>query len=316
MPKHLASSKLTTAGTLTTLALLPALASCDADTEAANGENPVVLTTFTVLADMAENVGGERIDVRSITPAGAEVHEYDPTPGDLRNAAEADLILENGLGLEEWFGQFIDQSDAPSATLTEGIETRPITRVPGHPDDAGDSAQMPTDPHAWMSPYLALTYVDNIEEALSELSPEDADYFAEHAENYREEIMALAEEAEQRAEELDGDIYVVTCEGAFGYLAEDLGFEEHYLWPLNADDEGTPQQVEAQIRFVEEHSVPTVFCESTVNDGAQQQVAEATDAELGEPLYVDSLSDPEGPVPSYLELLAYDIDLILDGAAQ
>ncbi len=125
---------------------------------------------------------------------------------------------------------------------------------------------------------------------------------------------ALISETEERVQEAGGEIHVVSCEGAFGYLAEDFGFEEHYLWPLNADGEGTPQQVEAQIDYVRQHEVPTIFCESTVNPGAQEQVAEATDSELGEPLYVDSLSEEDGPVPSYLELLEYDIDLILGGA--
>lgn len=253
------------------------------------------------------------MEVRSITPAGAEVHEYDPTPQDVRVAAEADLILENGLHLEEWFGQFIDQSQAPSVTLSEGVETRPVTRVPGHPDEQSEE-DMPVDPHAWMSPQKALIYVENIEEALSELAPEHADDFAANAQDYSEELEELIAETEQRVEDLDGEIHVVSCEGAFGYLADEFGLQEHYLWPLNADGEGTPQQVEAQIDYVQEHEVPTVFCESTVNSGPQEQVAEAAGAELGEPLYVDSLSEDDGPVPTYLELLEYDIDLILEAA--
>lgn len=287
------------------------LTACAVDDGASRSDDdpPVVLTTFTVLQDMVAEVGGEHVEVRSITPRGAEVHEYDPTPGDLRDAAEADLIMENGLGLEEWYGQFIDQTDADSATLTEGIETRPVTRVPGHPDDAED---MPMDPHAWTSPTAALTYVDNIEDALSELAPEHAEDFGENASRYRAQIGEVDEAAVQRVADHDGQIHLVTCEGAFGYFADDVGIEEHYLWPLNADGEGTPQQVEAQISYVEDHEVPVVFCETTVNDSAQQQVASATDAELGDPLYVDSLSEADGPVPTYLELLEHNVDLLLD----
>lgn len=299
--------------------IAPAVAASLVLTACAPGEGeegegkPLVMTTFTVLEDMTAAVAGDHVEVRSITPAGAEVHEYDPTPQDVRVAAEADLILENGLHLEEWFGQFIDQSQAPSVTLSEGVETRPVTRVPGHPDEQSEE-DMPVDPHAWMSPQQALIYVENIEDALSELAPEHSSDFAANAQDYSEELEELIAETEQRVEDLDGEIHVVSCEGAFGYLADEFGLQEHYLWPLNADGEGTPQQVEAQIDYVQEHEVPTVFCESTVNSGPQEQVAEAAGAELGEPLYVDSLSEDDGPVPTYLELLEYDIDLILEAA--
>lgn len=282
--------------------------------ESGGRERPLVLTTFTVLEDMTAAVAGDHVEVRSITPPGAEIHEYDPTPQDVRSAAEADLVLENGLNLEAWFQQFIDQSEAPSVTVTDGLESRPITRIPGHPDEAGSQEDMPVDPHAWMSPQRALSYIDTIEDALAELAPEHAGDFVSNAEEYKGQLEELIAETEERIEEADGQIHVVSCEGAFGYLADEFGFEEHYLWPLNADGEGTPQQVEAQIDYVREHEVPTIFCESTVNPGPQEQVAEATGAELGDPLYVDSLSEEDGPVPTYLELLQYDIDLILDGA--
>ncbi|GAA1171155.1 metal ABC transporter solute-binding protein, Zn/Mn family [Nesterenkonia xinjiangensis] len=271
---------------------------------------PVVLTTFTVLQDIAAEVGGDRVDVRSITPLGAEIHEYDPTPGDVRDAAEADLVLANGLGLEAWLEQFLDQSEASTVVVTDDIDPLPVTRLPGHPDD---STEMPINPHAWMSPQQGVKYVDGVEEALTDLSPQDAEVFAENADALREELEDLDAEARDRAEQLD-DVHLVTCEGAFSYLAEDLDFGEHYLWPVNADDEGSPQQIEAQIRYVQDHDVPTVFCESTVNEAAQQQVAQDSGAELGEPLYVDSLSAEDGPVPSYLDLLRHDLELILDGA--
>ncbi|WP_150463089.1 metal ABC transporter solute-binding protein, Zn/Mn family [Nesterenkonia ebinurensis] len=271
---------------------------------------PLVVTTFSVLADITEEIGGDRIEVRSITPIAAEVHEYDPTPSDVQAATDADLIIENGYWLEAWFGQFIAHSDAPVAIASQSIDARPITRLPGHPDDPGEDEDLPIDPHGWISPTQSLTYVDNIEAALAELSPEDADYFAEQAEDYRAELETLLTDAQQRAAALE-DPVLVTCEGAFGYLAEDLGLTEHYLWPLNAENEGTPQQVEAQIQFVQENNVETVFCESTVNDAAQAQVAETTGAERAGPLYVDSLTEPDGPAGTHLDLLEYTINTIL-----
>ncbi|WP_010524835.1 metal ABC transporter solute-binding protein, Zn/Mn family [Nesterenkonia sp. F] len=281
----------------------------------AHDDRPVVLTTFTVLADIVSQIGGDRVEVRSITPVGTEIHEYDPTPGDIRAATEADLVITNGLGLEAWFDQFIDHAEAPSTIASADVDPLPVTRLAGHPAAAED---LPTNPHAWLSPERGRTYVDVVEQALAELSPADSEVFAAHADSYRERLTEIAEDARTRlaaVEESTGSpAQVVTCEGAFSYLAEDLGLEEHYLWPINSDTEGTPQQVEAQIEHVRAHEVPTVFCETTVNDDAQRQVAEASGATLGKPLHVDSLSAPDGPVPSYLELLRHDLDLIISGA--
>ncbi|MDO5492294.1 MAG: zinc ABC transporter substrate-binding protein [Nesterenkonia sp.] len=275
------------------------------------GDPPLVLTTFSVLEDMTSEVAGDRIDVRTIAPRGAEIHEYDPKPSDLRTAAEADLILSNGLGLEAWYDRFLDQVEAENVTVSRDVDPIPVTRLPGHPETAED---LPANPHAWMSPSLAQEYVSTIERALTDLSPEDADHFSSRAEDYRGQLRQIHDEARTRLDALDGPAHLVTCEGAFSYLAEDLGLEEHYLWPVNAGTEGTPQQVEAQIEYVRSHDVPTIFCESTVNDAAQRQVAEAAEVEMGDPLHVDSLTEEDGPAPTFLDMLRYDIHRIISGA--
>lgn len=290
-----------------TLALM---ACAEAAEPSSDSSAPLVLTTFTVLEDMVAAVGGERVEVRSITPLGAEVHEYDPTPADIRGAAEADLVIENGLGLEDWLQQFIQHADAPSVAVTDGVQSLPVTRLPGHPDDPGADHEAPVNPHAWMSPVTGQAYVDNIEAALSEHFPSDAEYFAQNAEEYRSELQELHHRTQERFEAVDSEPHLVTCEGAFSYLTAEYGLGEHYLWPLNAENEGTAAQTEAQISYVESHDVPVIFCESTVNDSAQQQVAAGTGAELGPALYVDSLSEG-GEVPSYLDLLEYDIEQIV-----
>src|SRR5690625_1654313 len=261
---------------------------------------------------MVAEVGGEHVEVRSITPAGAEVHGYDPTPSAVRSAAEADLVIANGLGLEAWLEQFLQHADAPTVTATDGVDTLAVTRLRDHPDDAGSTADMPVNPHAWMSPVHAEVYIDNIEAALAEQFPDDAEHFAQNADHYRQQLQSLHRTTAERFANLDADVRLVTCEGAFSYLAQEYGIDEHYLWSLNAANEGTAAQTEAQINYVQAHSVPKVFCESTVNDSAQQQVAAETGAELGDPLYVDSLTD-DGEAPTYLDLLEYDIDQILSG---
>nr|WP_234003953.1 metal ABC transporter substrate-binding protein [Nocardiopsis sp. SBT366] len=287
-----------------TLALALSACSTSAGTDR-DDDRLVVLTTFTVIADMAENVAADRVEVASLTRPGAEIHGYEPTPDDLVRGQDADLILENGLGLEAWFQQFTERVDAPTAVLSEGIETIPVSSggYEGEPN-----------PHAWMSPDNALVYVDNIRDALTDLDPEGEAVYAEAAEGYKEEIAEVGTYLEtELAEVPESSRALVTCEGAFSYLARDAGLAEQYLWPVNAEREGTPQQIAAVSEFVRDNDVPTVFCESTVNDSAQRSVIRETGAAMGQTLYVDSLSESDGPVPTYLDLLRHDAEAIVAG---
>ncbi|MBB4931930.1 manganese transport system substrate-binding protein [Lipingzhangella halophila] len=288
------------------LTVLAAPACTTAPSSAA--EEDTVLTTFTVLADMARNVAGDKIEVVSLTRTGAEIHSYEPTPEDLARGQDARLILANGLGLEGWFTQFTDQIDAPTATLSDGVETIPIS--------AG-TYEGQANPHAWMSPEHAHTYVDNIRDALSGLDPDNAAAFEANAEAYKTEISEVGEYLSTELDTLpEAQQALVTCEGAFSYLARDAGLREHYLWPVNADSQATPRQIASTVQFVEDNDVPAVFCESTVNDGAQRQVASESGARLGGELYVDSLSEAEGPVPTYLDLLRHDAETIVAGLTE
>lgn len=288
---------------LLALTCIATVTSCSS--AASEDRRPLVLTTFTVIADMARNVGGEHVRIESITKPGAEVHGYEPTPGDLRTAAGADLVLDNGLGLERWFGRFIADLDARHAVLSEGIDPIPIGE---------DAADGPYNPHAWMSPTAAGIYVDNIVAALSSTVPEHADDFAANAAAYKAELEQIRTELVSALEGLPQNRRsLVTCEGAFSYLARDAGLQEAYLWPVNSEREGTPQQIARTVDFVRRNEVPAVFCESTVSDKAQRQVAADTGARFGGILYVDSLSEPDGPVPTYLDLLRHDVSTIVSG---
>ncbi|MGK2877366.1 MAG: metal ABC transporter substrate-binding protein [Solirubrobacterales bacterium] len=267
---------------------------------------PQVLTTFTVVADMVRKVGGDRVEVNSITKPGAEIHGYEPTPGDLRRAASADLVIQNGMNLEKWFEQFIDDARAPSVSLTDGVKPIPIA---GQSEYAGKP-----NPHAWMSVSNALIYVDNIQKALTDLDPAGAEYFAANAKHYKAQLEQIGVDAQRAVKPLPANRRaLVSCEGAFSYLARDYGLTEQYLWPVNAEAEGTPQQIAKSVDFVKDREVASVFCESTVSNKAQLQVAQESGAEFGGVLYVDSLSKLGGPVPTYLDLLKRDTETIVKG---
>ena len=265
-----------------------------------------VVTTFTVLADMAANVAGDAADVVSITKPGAEIHGYEPTPQDIVRASDADLILWNGMNLELWFEQFLtNMEDVPSATLTDGIDPISIS---------GGSYEGKPNPHAWMGLDNALIYIDNIVAAFSEQDPDNAELYVANAESYKEELRSTIEPLRAAIAEIpEENRWLVTCEGAFSYLARDFGMKELYLWPMNADQMGTPQQVRSVIDGVNDNNIPVVFCESTVNTAPAEQVARETGVAYGGVLYVDSLSEPDGPVPTYLDLLSVTSRTVADG---
>lgn len=268
-----------------------------------------VVTTFTVIADMAQNVAGDAAIVESITKPGAEIHNYQATPGDLLKAQDAQLVLWNGLNLELWFEPFFARlHDVPGVVVSEGVEPIGIA--------AGPYAGKP-NPHAWMSPGAAQVYVDNIRDALAEHDPANAETYRANAEAYKVRIEAAIEPIRRTLEALPEERrWLVTSEGAFSYLARDFGLRELYLWPINADQQGTPQQVRRVIDAVREHRIPAVFSESTISDAPARQVARETGAHYGGVLYVDSLTEADGPVPTYLDLLRVTSETIAKGLSQ
>ena len=298
------------AAVLGAAAAITALAACGTQAPAApDDDRPFVLTTFTVIADIAGEVAGDHLRVESITKVGAEIHGYEPTPRDLAAASDADLILDNGLGLEAWFAQFVETVDAPHVVVSEGVEVIDITED----DAAGGADERQANPHAWMSPLAVIEYVDVMVAAFSELDPAHAADFEANAAAYQQELLAVHDELVTALQTIpSSQRALVTCEGAFSYLARDAGLTERFLWAVNAEQQATPQRIAATIEFVREHDVAAVFCESTVSDAAMQQVVEATDARFGGILYVDSLSEPDGPVPTYLDLIRHDTAVIVD----
>ncbi|WP_223881707.1 metal ABC transporter substrate-binding protein [Affinibrenneria salicis] len=268
-----------------------------------------VITTFTVIQDIARNVAGDAAVVESITKPGAEIHDYQPTPGDIVKTQSAQLVLWNGLNLERWFSRFFDNIRAtPSVIVSEGVEPLPIREGPynGNPN-----------PHAWMSPANALIYTENIRKALVKYDPKNAETYNRNAQAYAQKIKALDAPLRARLANIPpAQRWLVTSEGAFSYLARDYDLKEVYLWPINAEEQGTPQQVRHVIDSVRKNNIPVVFSESTVSDKSAKQISKETGAKYGGVLYVDSLSRPDGPVPTYIDLLNVTVGTIASGFGQ
>ncbi len=265
-----------------------------------------VATSFTIIMDIARNVAGEAAEVVSVTKPGAEIHDYQPTPRDVARAQDAGLILWNGMNLERWFERFLGNVEGvANAVVSEGVEPIPISE---------GNYQGKPNPHAWMSPTNGLLYVENIRKALAAADPANAALYEKNAKAYSEQIKALDEPLRREIAKIPENIrWLVTSEGAFSYLARDYAMKEAYLWPINADAQGTPQQVRKVIDLVRANKIPVVFSESTVSPDPAQQVAQETGARYGGVLYVDSLSEEDGPVPTYLKLLEVTVGTIVKG---
>ncbi|MEI6328303.1 MAG: metal ABC transporter substrate-binding protein [Pseudanabaena sp. ELA645] len=270
-----------------------------------NGKK-VILTTFTVLADMAQNVAGDKAIVESITKLGAEIHGYQVTPSDLERGQDADLILENGLNLERWADRFYNSlPKVPHVTLSEGFAPVNITE---------ETYQGKPNPHAWMSPQNALIYVENIRKSLVKLDPVNAAAYDANAKAYSLKIRAVDEKLKQAIAAIPPEKrFIVSCEGAFSYIARDYGLKEVYIWPVNAEQQATPKQIQKVIETVRANKIPSVFCESTVSNKPQLQVAKETGAKFAGVFYVDSLSPPDGVAPTYLRLLEYNVNTLIKG---
>jgi manganese/iron transport system substrate-binding protein len=265
-----------------------------------------VVTTFTVIQDIAQNVAGSAAVVESITKPGAEIHDYQPTPLDVVRAQAADLVLWNGFNLERWFEKFFENvRNVPSVVVSDGVKPVGISEGPysGKPN-----------PHAWMSSSNALIYIENIRKALVQHNPANTETYNKNAAAYAAQIKAIDDPLRKRLAAIpEAQRWLVSSEGAFSYLTRDYNLKEAYLWPINADEQGTPQQVRRVIDLVRKNKIPVVFSESTISDRAAKQVARETGAKYGGVLYVDSLSAANGPVPTYLDLLKVTVETIAKG---
>ena len=265
----------------------------------------VILASFTVLADIIENVAKDEFVVKSITKPGVEVHGYQPTPSDLIKASKAFVFIDNGFGFELWAEKFVSNLQINRVTISNRLEPIFISE---------DFYKGKPNPHAWISPKRGMIYVDVIVDYLSELKPSEAESFKNNGQIYKNKIAKIDEDFSLFINNLEkNNRYLVTCEGAFSYLTNDYGLKEAYLWPVNAESQITPKRMARTISLVKNKNIPSVFCESTVSNESQMVVARATGAKFGGDLFVDSISQDNKSANTYLKMLQHNLTLIKKG---
>ena len=265
-----------------------------------------IVTTFTIIKDIAKNITGDKAIVESITKPGVEIHNYQPTPKDIVRVKDANVILWNGLNLEQWFSRFYSHiENIRTVRVSKGII--PISIFDG------EYTGKP-NPHAWMSIKNAIIYANNILTILVEMDPKNSEFYSNNFRIYSDKLNKIRKDIRKKLEFIDRDKrFLVTSEGAFSYLAKDLNMQEIYIWPINSDRQGTPQQIRKVIDRVVKENILVIFSESTVSDKPAKQVASETNAIYGGVLYVDSLSKSNGIVPTYIDLIKITTKTIENG---
>lgn len=279
-------------------------------------EDPLsVVATFSILGDFAEQVGGDRVEVRTLVGPDGDAHVYEPRPSDAIALARADVIVVNGLLFEGFLARLVEASgtQAQIVEVTQGID---ILEDPegGHYHFIGDEAIFhaePNDPHAWQSVANARVYVENIAEAFCEADAEGCPTYAENAAAYIEELAALEDEITATIDAIPEDRrVVVVAHNAFRYFERDYGIS--FLSPqgVSTESEASAADVAGLIREIRARGAGAVFAENIADSRLVEQIAAEAGLELGGTLYSDALSGPEGPAPTYLEMMRHNLSTL------
>lgn len=267
------------------------------------------VATFSILADLVRQVGGERAAVTSLVGPDADAHGYSPAPGDARRVAEAGLVVVNGLGFEGWIERLIKASGtkAPVVVASKGVRT--IAGRHDHDSDHGHDHGDHADPHAWQSVANVKLYVANIRDGLSAADPANAALYATNAAAYTEKLDALDAEIRTTLQAIpEARRRIITTHDSFGYFSDAYGMR--FLAPqgISTDSEAGPKDVARIIRQIRRDKVPAVFVENIADPRLMQQIARESGAKVGGRIYSDALSDPGGPAPGYLEMMRSNLN--------
>ncbi|MDN6161739.1 MAG: zinc ABC transporter substrate-binding protein [Atopostipes sp.] len=311
--------------TLSMMALL--LTACGTDTEEEAGPDGKlkVVTSFTILSDIAEQIGGEDVDIHNLVPTGTDPHEYEPLPKDMKAATDADILLYNGLNLEGgkngWFFKMVDAVDQDEDViynLSEGVEPMSVTdeldadQMEAQEIDEEDHGEI--NPHAFISPHVGIILTENMRDAFMEQDPDNADDYEERASEYLERLNGMDEEYHEKIQDIPEDRRVlVTSERAYQYMTEEYGLKEGFIWALDTEDTGTPEQIKSLVHFIEKYDVPVLFIESNVDARPMETVSEQTGVPFSsKEIYSDEIGEPGDEVDTYMKFLKYNINLVHD----
>lgn len=291
------------------------LAACGKnETQERNDNQPLkVVTSFTIIQDLAREIGGNNVEIHNLVPTGTDPHEYEPLPEDIKKATDADILFYNGLNLEGgkkgWFFKMIDsvgQKEENVYSLTERVEPMYLHSADGKEEEI--------NPHAFIDPAVGIKMAEDMRDALMEKDPGRKEDYKERADKYISRLEEIDKEYEKKINEIPEEKRIlVTSERAFQYMASHYGLKEGYIWALDTEENGSPQQIKALVNFIKEHDVPVLFIESNVDPRPMETVSKETGVPFSKkPIYSDEIGKPGDEVDTYVKYLNYNIKLIHD----
>lgn len=297
--------------------LLVLLAACGQNKKSDNNadiQSPLkVVTTFTIIEDIAKEIGGTDVEVHNLVPTGAAPHEYEPLPIDMKKTSDADVLLYNGLNLEGgksgWFFRMVNsvgQKEENVYSLTKGVQPMYLSDREGRKEEI--------NPHSFISPVVGIIMAQNICDVFIERDPARRENYEKRTASYLEKLRAIDREYRDKIAEIAEERRIlVTSEHAFQYMTKEYGLKEAYIWSIDTEETGSPEQIKALIGFIKQHNVPMLFIESNVDKRPMQMVSSETNVPISKKhIYSDEIDKTGGEVDSYLKFLQHNIDLIYE----
>lgn len=299
--------------------LLILLAGCSSDaneTDIKNGNKIQVVTTYSIIYDIVRNVGGNRVEIHSLAPIGSNPHGYDPLPLDVQKTTDADVVFYNGLNLEagnSWFEKLLGTAgktgdEAPVFALSKGVEPMFLTTKGKEGEE---------DPHAWLNVHNGIKYAENARDAFIEIDPENAEVYEQNASIYIGELEELHQATVERYKEIPKEKRIfVTSEGAFKYFSEAYDFQAEYIWEINQDNQGTPDQITRVLGIIEERNINSLFLETSIDPRSMEMVSRETGIDIKGKVFTDSIGKPGEDGDTYIEMMKWNIETILNGLTE
>ncbi|SEN92624.1 iron/zinc/copper transport system substrate-binding protein [Amphibacillus marinus] len=296
--------------------LIFALIGCNSNNDDEADITLSIVTTYSIIYDITSNIVGEQAEVHSMVPIGSDPHEYDPLPEDIAKTTDADLVFYNGLNLEEgnsWFNRLLDvtgklDDESSVFRVSDGVEAIYLETAGLEQDE---------DPHAWLDVTNAIIYAENIRDALIETDPDNSEIYQANADEYIEQLKALDQEIAEAIASIDQQSrHLVTSEGAFKYFGIAYNINTGYIWEINSETEGSPQQMRDAIDFIRENQVNALFVETSIDPRSMDTLASETGVPISAELYTDSLGESGSEGDTYIKMMRTNTTRIVEGLSQ
>lgn len=285
----------------------------DTTKEKAQSDQMKVVTSFTIIEDMAKEIGGDLVDVYNLVPTGTDPHEYEPLPDDIKAATDADVLFYNGLNLEGgdhgWFAKMMESTNQDwdiAYELAKDVEPMYVTT------DDGEEEEI--NPHAFLDPVVGIQMAETARDAFIEIDPDNQETYEQNAEVYLETLNDIDEQYKTRIEEIPAeDRILVTSERAYQYMAERYGLEEGYIWAVDTEENGSPEQITSLLEYLKDAEPPVLFVETNVDKRPMETISKESGIDIFGEIFSDEIGAPGEEGDTYVKYLQFNIDVIHDG---